>query len=717
MIAAGANIPPVPAAPAAREIGPREGRHALEYLSVLHRRRRVIAAVVLLFAAAAVLRALTTPPVYTATAQLLIGRNPPQVLEFKEVMQLDSQGWGDEYHLTQLKLLGSRALSRRAVERLELARDPLYAKPRVDGSPADVEDVVDAFRARVKVRRLEHSQIFAITVEAPRAELAAAGANAVAEAFIEEAARTRSDTNAQASAWLAAQIEEQRRKVKAAEEALERLGAESGILNFEERRLLVDQKLKQLAAHLTERQARRLESEGLYRHMRSVADPQELSAVIGNRVFQDLRMELAQFERRETELLEGRHLDQHPEVVKVRAQIARARAGLAAEAARIVSAAENDYRSAAVQEQELARALESTQAEALALHRRGLRWEALKRDLDANQAVMSSLLARSKQTDVAQELRATPIRIVDRATVPDRPARPRKRRDVALAVLLGLGAGLGLALLTERFDPRLRTPADVRARLGVPVLAVVPEAAGPSAPAGPDADPDGAPAEAYRSLRSALDRAWSGDGGRVVVVGSGSAREGKTVTAAGLAWSLAARGDVVLLVDADLRRPEAHAVLRANRTPGLVDVLGGRAAIEDTLQEVDGTRLKFLGSGSAPASPADALRPEGLRALLEGLRARFRWIVVDTAPVGVASDALALGASDGVLLVVASALTRTDAAAEALARFADGGARVLGVVLNRARLERFPFDHGVRSRGGRSVKPAPAGGPELAAAE
>jgi capsular exopolysaccharide synthesis family protein len=717
MIAAGANIRAVPAVPAAREIGPREGRHPLDYLAIVHRRRRVIAAVALLFVAGAVLRALTSPPVYSATAQLLIGRNPPQVLEFKEVMQLDSQGWGDEYHLTQLKLLGSRALSRRAVERLGLAGDPAFAPPRPDGSRADIEDVVDAFRARVKARRLEHSQLFAVTVEAPRAELAAAGANAVAEAFIEEAARTRSDTNAQASEWLAAQIEEQRSKVKAAEDALEQLATETGIVSFEERRLLLDQKLKQLGSHLNERQARRLESEGLYRAMRSVSDPQQLSAVIGNRVFQDLRMELAQFERRETELLEGRHLEQHPEVVKVKAQIARARGRLAAEAARIVNAAENDYRSAAVQERELARALDSAQAEALALHRRGLRWEALKRDLDANQAVMNSLLARSKQTDVAQDLRATPIRIVDRATVPNRPVRPRKRRDVALALLLGLGAGLGLGLLLERFDPRLRTPADVRARLGVPVLAVVPEVAG-AAPAGPDADPDGATAEAYRGLRSGLDRAWSGDGGRVVVVGSAAAREGKTASAVGLASSLAARGEEVLLVDADLRRPEAHERVRANRTPGLVDVLCGRAVIGDALQDVDGTRLRFLGSGSAPASPADALRPDGVRALLEGLRARFRWIVVDTAPVGVVSDALALGAAaDGVLLVVAAEATRTDVAEDALARFTGGGARVLGVVLNRARIERYPFDYGARSRGGRSAKAAPAGGPELAAAE
>jgi capsular exopolysaccharide synthesis family protein len=712
----------VPAVPAAREIGPRERRHLLDYWAIVRRRRYVIAAIALLFTAAAVVRALTTPPVYSATAQLLIGRSAPQVLEFKEVMQIDSQGWGDEYHLTQLKLLASRTLALRAVERLGLANDAQYARRGDGGAPPDIEDVVDAFQGRVKSRRLEHSQVFAITVEAPRPELAAAGANTMAEVFIEEAARTRSQTNVQASTWLGAQIEEQRRKVQAAEEALERLAEESSIVNIEERRLLLDQKLKQLGSHLNERQARRLESEGLYRQMRAAPDPQQLSPVITSRVFQELSMELARLERRETELLEGRHLEQHPEVVKVRAQIARTREGLAGEAGRIVSAAENDYRAALSQEQELARALDAAQAEALALHRRGLQWDALKRDLDANQAVLNSVLARSKQTDVAQELQATPIRIVDRARVPTKAVRPQKRRDVALALLLGLGAGLGVALLLERLRPRLRTARDVRARLGVPVLAVVPEAAAnPARVVLLDANPEGPLADAYRVLRAGLDQAWSDGASRVIAVGSASAREGKTVTAANLALALAARDEHVLLVDGDLRRPEAHVMLRAHRTPGLTDILAGRAAAADAIQEVEGTRLRLIASGSPAANPADALRPDRLKELLSEVRGRFRWIVMDTAPVGAVPDALALAAlSDGVILVVASDTTVPAAAEDALARFAAGGARVLGALLNRARGERYPYDHGAPSGeygGPEEAKAARAGGPALAAAE
>ena len=711
----------MPAVPASAEIGARPGRPLLDYWAILHRRRRVVAAVAALFTVVAVARALAARPVYSATAQILVARNPPQVLEFKEVVQMDSQSWGEEYHLTQIKLLGSRSTAQRAVERLGLANDPAYLPAGTEEAEVPRPDaVVGAFHRGVKVRRLELSQIFAVTVEAPRPDLAAAGANAVAEVFIEDAVSNRSATIGQATSWLAAQIDEQARKVQAAEEALQRLAEESGVVNLEERRMLLEQKLRQLGTSLNERQARRLESEALMEELKAARDPEDLSPVMAGRVSQELRIQLAFLERRESELLAGRHLEQHPEVVKVRAQIAQTRARLAEEARRVVSAAENDHHVALRQERQLAAALEAAKGEALALGRRALRWQAVKRDLDAGQAVLGTLLARSKQIDVAQDLRAPAIRIVDRAIPPTAPVRPQRRRDVTLALLLGIGAGIALALLLEALDTRIRTPRDVAERLGIPVLAVVPEA-----PAGPeplvlgDAGRAGPFAEAYRLLRSALEHACAADGGRVVAIASTAAGDGKTLTAVNLALALAARDEDVLLVDADLRGPAAHELLRGHRSPGFTDVLAGRVALDDALQMPNGTRLRLLAAGGAVPSPADAIGPAALAGFLSAARGRFRWTIVDTAPVGAVSDALGLAASsDAVVLVVAAEKTRQAAAEAALARLGGAGARVLGVLLNRARMERYPYDYGARfgEYGGRSAATA-AGGPELAATE
>jgi capsular exopolysaccharide synthesis family protein len=687
----------------------------LDYWAVVYRWRYLVGAVALLITGAATLKALMARPLYRASAQILIARQVPQVLEFRDVVGIDAQSWGDEYHLTQLKLIESRSLARRVVEKLGLARDPEFAG-EAGGGPAAVEQAVDSFLGRVDARRIEHSQIITVTFEAPRPELAAGAANTLAETFIEEAVRTRAETAGQVSSWLGAQIEEQRGKVQAAQDALQRLSEETGIVNFEERRALLDQKLKQLGTHLTEGKARRLQSEALHRAMSAVTDPQDLSSVISNRTFQDLGMDLSRLERKEAELLGSGKLDKHPDVVKVRAEIAQTRGRLASAAAHILKASENDYKTAAAQERELGRALEEAKAEALDLHRRGLRYESSKRDLEAGQAVLASLLARSKQTEVAQELRASAIRIVDRAAVPARPAGPRRKLTMALGLLLGLGAGVALALLVDRLDPRINTPHDVRARLGLPVLAVVPEAAPESArPLLFGADDS--LSEAYRVLRAALDHVWPAGEARTLTLVSTAPGEGKTVCAVNLALALAARAEEVVLVDGDLRRPQAHEMLAVSRTPGLTDVLAGRVTAGAAAQEVAGTRLRVIASGAAAASPAEVLKPDALRALVADLRGRFRWVIFDSSPLGAVADASALALlSDGVLLVVAAERTPWTAAAEILERLEQSGSRVLGVVLNRAHVERSPYGYGARF-GSDAVQTPEAKRRELAAAE
>jgi capsular exopolysaccharide synthesis family protein len=521
-----------------------------------------------------------------------------------------------------------------------------------------------------------------------------------------------------ATSWLAAEIGEQRQKVEDAQQALQRLAEQTGTLSFEDRRMLLEQKLKQLGASLNEAQARRLQADGLAQQMRGASELQDVAAVRDSHVFQELRVELERLEQREAALLGGRYLDQHPDVVKVRAEMAKVRQRLAAEAQRALNAADNEAAVAAAQEQAIGREVEAAKAEALDLHRRGLRYEAVKRDLDAGQTVLNSLLARSKQTDVAQALRASPARIVDEAPVPRVPVRPRPVRDAALGLLLGGLLAAVAALVWEHFDTRLKTPRDVRVKLGAPLLAVVPEQerGDPARLTLLDADRGGPFAESYRFLRAALDlalpRAASAPAtGRVVAVVSTAPREGKSLTAVNLAAVLSARGERVLLVDGDLRRPQAEQMLRARRSPGLSDVLAGRVAAMDAVQDVPGTPLRLMASGSPVASPSDILEPSALARLLAGLRAHFGWIVVDTPPLGAAPDALGLAAaSDGVVVVLGAEMAHEAAASGMLERLRDAGGRVLGVVLSRARVKRYPYEYGARfgDYSGHYVHAAPA---------
>jgi polysaccharide biosynthesis transport protein len=400
-------------------------------------------------------------------------------------------------------------------------------------------------------------------------------------------------------------------------------------------------------------------------------------------------MELANLERQQGQLLE-RYLDQHPDVVKVRKQIQDTHAKIRAEGQRVISAAENDYKAAAAQEASVAAALEAAKAEALDLSRRAVQYDSLKRELEGNKEILNSLLARHKETDIAQELKASNIRIVDMAAVPQTPIRPNKTRDILMGLLLGAALSTGLAYLLESVDNTLKSPDDVRSHLRMPLLGVIPEVPGSGDVIVLEARAQGPFLEGYRALRTALAYSWPDQAPRVLVVASTAPGEGKTLVSVNLALTLASGGGKVLLVDADLRKPRAHTLLKGRKSPGLSDVLVGKASPSESIQRCGGTTLGLLASGTGVPSPADLMSNQTMRGLLDQLRGLYDWIVIDTPPVGAVAEALILAPlSDGAVVVAGAEMVPRRAIMDSLQRLHETGARILGIVLNRTHIERY----------------------------
>ncbi len=194
-------------------------------------------------------------------------------------------------------------------------------------------------------------------------------------------------------------------------------------------------------------------------------------------------------------------------------------------------------------------------------------------------------------------------------------------------------------------------------------------------------DPLSPAAEQYRTLRGRLSQAESGQAIRVIQVTSPGKRDGKTVTAVNLALTMAQEFQRrVLIVDADLRQPQVHALFNLEPGPGLVDVLTGEASLEDALVEIPQHHLVILRAGRPYDRPAEMLGSGPMRRLMDGLRAEFVRIVVDSAPALV-SDPVALAPlADTVLLVVRAGSTTKPAIAKALATLSS--TKLLGLVFN-----------------------------------
>jgi tyrosine-protein kinase len=277
------------------------------------------------------------------------------------------------------------------------------------------------------------------------------------------------------------------------------------------------------------------------------------------------------------------------------------------------------------------------------------------------------------------------LSITDTADVATAPVSPRKPLNIALGLLVGLAAGLGLSVLRDQLNTAVRGVGDVERIVGAIPMGVIPFDSATKQNPLVDGDQQSGRAEAFRTLRTNLQFADVDHPPRVLVVTSPLPNEGKSTSACNIALTLAMGGARVVLVDGDLRKPKIGEYLGMSSAAGLSSVLAGRHELRDVIATYGREMLAVLPSGPTPPNPSELLSSQQMTDLITTLANHYDVVVIDAPPLLPVTDAAILGSiADGAVLVIRYGRTRREEVQRALQQLSRVNAKLLGTVLNFA---------------------------------
>ncbi len=703
--------------------------HLRDYWKVIVKRSNSALTFFSVIVVVVIIGTLTTIPIYRASTRVLIDRENQNVASLKDVYY---DIYSEDYYHTQYELIKSAAVAYKAVKNLNLEGNPDFnpaAKKQSEGfmgglsralgsifsgkkTPEDaVKDdpamaLAKMVQGGLRVEPVKNSRIVNISFEYHEPRLAAAIANGVANAYVEQVLDIKMGAAKQAVEWMSKKIDEQKKTLEESQKALHEYMKDKDIVELENKEALAPQKLQNLSYQLILSEAKRKDAEALHNQVKGLAnnlsEALTVPAVAGDTVMQSLRTEEIKKEKDIMELSK-KFGEKHPQMIRLKEDLRAIREKMASEAKRIITSIKNDYELAKAREAGLRNSMAQGKGEAMVLSEKAIQYGVLKREVESNQQIYDALLKRIKETSLIEEVKSFNIYIIDKAEVPRGPVRPRKILNILLSVIVGLFGGVGIAFFLEYIDNTFKKPEDVEERLALPLLGVIPlikrtEASDENFETIAHTNQKSTISEMYRALRTSILLSTP-EPVKSLVVTSSVENEGKTTTALNLAITLAQMDKMVLLVDADLRKPKVHSMLKMDNSIGLSSFLA-RQVVQNMIKVSEVPNLSIITAGPLPPNPSELLGSKRMKEFLDVVNEKFDIVVFDAAPLITVTDTTLLSdLVDGTVLVLRSGMTTFDIAKRGVKLLRDINAKVLGVVLNSMDTEKegyrylYPYYH------------------------
>jgi capsular exopolysaccharide synthesis family protein len=658
----------------------------------LLRRRWLILGVLVVGLSGAAALTLTKTPLYRSSATLEVQRQETKIIKSDDV-QPDTIA-DAEHMATQYALLKSRALAERVAEVLDLPGDPRFAR-QADARQARLEAATETVIKGLEVLPVSRSRVIEVRYHGPYPAETARIVNAIAENFIQMNLERRYNDTSYARNFLEERLQTTKAALEDAERKLITYSREEEIIDLSSvggsaiGSSLDASSLMALNGSLTKATDERLAAEQRYNASRNNPNAREILDSETIKSLNARRSELAG----EYEQKLGKYKADWPELKELSARIASLDGDLEAERMKIMASIDADYRTAVERENALQERVNVLKTQVQDLRGRSVDYNILNREVDTLRGQYDALLQRFKEVSIASGIGSSQVSIVDRGEVPKRAYDPDLRSELLRAFVLSLACAIGLALLLEYIDDTIKTPDDIKAKLGLPVMGVVPRIRGRATVSEQLKDPRSAVSEAFSSARTALQFATPAGAPRTLLITGVRPSEGKTSTVLALAIAFAASGKRVLIIDADMRRPSFAAP--AGSSVGLSGFLTQDVALLEQILPGSVPNVFLLPAGVLPPNPAELLANQRLALLISQAAEHFDHVLVDSPPVLDFADAPTLSAAcEATMLVLQAGAIRRPVARRTIERLTEAQGSVIGAILTKFDIRRSEHAYG-----------------------